>query len=70
LAKEFKLYNTQLEYRTGKFLKLEIESFYGTGGGLQYFTVNGKNAPTGNKICIRTINQFCTTDLRYYADAV
>ena len=34
-------------HQIGKFVKIEIDSFYGTGGGLVYLDVKGKNAPSG-----------------------
>ena len=45
---EFHPYNEQIKHRTGRFLKLEIDSFYGAEAGLVYFAVNGKNSPTGD----------------------
>ena len=45
---EFHIYNEQIKHRTGRFLKLEIDSFYGAEAGLVYFAVNGKNSPTGD----------------------
>ena len=45
---EINLQNKQAKDRTGKFLKIEIDSFYGTGGGFHYLSVSGKNALKGN----------------------
>ena len=50
---ELNFYNKQPVYRTGKFLKIEITSFYGGRGGLQFLSLNGKNAPARELFSVR-----------------
>ena len=37
-------HNKQRANRKGKFLKVKMESYHGSSGGLQYLSVNGKKA--------------------------
>ena len=49
MSTEFNLYNKQPQSRLGKYVKFVVESFYGSGGGLQFLQIQGKNAPNSKQ---------------------
>ena len=46
---EFNLYNLQRTRRTGRYVRILVESYYGAGGGLSHVSFHGKKAANSNQ---------------------
>ena len=62
-ANEFNLFNLQRAERTGRYVRILVESYYGAGGGLSHVSFHGKKAANSNKKtpCFLIISIFFTS---------